>query len=92
MGEKLTVQQLQWHWIVKLDTWVGRTCEIETTDGCYRKGEITGLQLNVLDINGRIVYLPVSVELNNDPTDRLEFHRFKAFKLGDFVNPPEIAP
>lgn len=71
----------QWHWIINLNPWIGRRCQIETVDGCYRSGTITGVQLNVLSVDGRTVFLPISVELNGDATDRMEFHRFKTFSM-----------
>lgn len=79
-----------WHWIVNLEPWIDRFCRFETTDGFKREGVISGIDKQVLEIkvsNGkdRTVFLPVAFEMNNDPTDRMEFARIKSFELGDPV-------
>lgn len=86
--EKLSAdaKKSRWHWVIDLRAWNGKLCKFETKDGFRREGRISNIEFQNILIqvdkgNDRRVLLPKMLELNNDPTDRIEFHRIDSFVL-----------
>lgn len=59
-------------WIGEVIGSVGRYIHIETTDGVFREGKLTGLRTRDVMFNGQEAQLPVAVELNGDPNDFID--------------------
>lgn len=63
-----------WFWD-QLFNAVGDFVELETTDGGYRSGRLTGTRSRTVKLNGEEVDLITHLEMNNDPSDCLEMDR-----------------
>jgi len=62
-------------WIDDLIDSVGEYMFLETTDGVHRKGKITGFTFRDFVLNGEVARIPIEVEVNGDPTDRIPLDR-----------------
>lgn len=60
-------------WIDKLVDAVGRNIHLETMEGVFREGKLTGLRMRDLEMNGKRVDYPEAIEFNGDPTDYIDF-------------------
>lgn len=81
-----TNKMTNWQWIINLHNWIDRECRLETNDSFIKEGRISGIEMMVLTVkqengNDRTIMLPQMLELNDDPTDRVEFHRIKVLTL-----------
>lgn len=70
-----------WKWDVDVDAFIGRFCALETADGIRREGRITGVGMKELILDGRPCRMPMHIELNGDPQDRIDFARISSFNL-----------
>lgn len=50
---------------------INENIELETFDGLFRRGKMTGLTYRILEFNDEKVEIPIEVEFNGDPTDRI---------------------
>lgn len=60
---------------------VGKNVRIETHDGIYRDGRLSGIGMRVIKVNGADLDWPADVELNGDPSDRVPFDRIASIRL-----------
>jgi hypothetical protein len=54
---------------------IGRHVHIETGDGIYRDGRLSGIGVRTLKVNGTAMDWPIDLELNGDPSDRVPIER-----------------
>ena len=71
----------KWSFSFDLEPIIGKTAYIETGDGSYREGVITEIDLYVFKINGEDTDIPIALELNGDPGDRIEFRQIRDLTL-----------
>ena len=64
-------------WNASLDTMVGRFVHLETHDGSFREGRVTGVEYQTTMVNKRKIELPKAIELNGDPSDKIEWSWIK---------------
>lgn len=57
--------------------------KLETTDGMYRRGQLTNVITKTLDFMGRDIVIPLEVELNNDSESRYPLDRLKSLTETD---------
>lgn len=67
--------EMMGQWIDELVGSVGEFTDLETTDGVRREGRISGFQMKKMVFNGIDVDIPIEVELNGDPNDRIPISR-----------------
>lgn len=60
-------------WIDQLSEAVGKNIHLETMEGVFREGKLTGLRMRDIEMNGKAVDYPEAIELNGDPTDYIDF-------------------
>lgn len=60
---------------------VGKYVHLETHDGSYREGKLTGFTHRQLVINGKPVDWPVELELNGDPGDVIKMEQIKGMQI-----------
>jgi hypothetical protein len=60
-------------WIDVVASSVGKFIHLETHDGVFREGKLTGLRMREIHLNGEEVEMPIAVELNGDPSDYIDF-------------------
>jgi len=60
---------------------IGQYVQVETSDGVYREGKITGVDFFDFFVGEETWRLPVTIQLNNDSTDRIDFKQLRAMKL-----------
>ena len=68
-------------WIEQVSNSVGKNFALETTDGVTRQGKITGLTFKSFHLNGATVDMPVELEVNGDPNDRVPLDRLLTLKI-----------
>ena len=68
-------------WINKINEAVGKNFALETTDGVTRSGKISGLTHESFKLNGNTVDMPVEIEINGDPNDRVPLNRLITLKI-----------
>jgi hypothetical protein len=69
------------NWIDKLVESVGEFMSLETTDGILREGRISGFTYRSFILNGDEVQLPIEIEVNGDPSDRIPIDRIAKIDL-----------
>ena len=69
-------------WIDTLTTSINEFMRLETTDGVHREGRITGFTYRKFEINGDIAELPIEIEINGDPSDRVPLDRVLRMTIG----------
>ncbi len=69
-------------WIGNLMNSIDSYATMITTDGIERGGRITGFQLRSFIYNGDTVDIPVEIELNGDPSDRIPLDRIAQLDVG----------
>lgn len=62
-------------WMKQIGDSIDKFMNLETTDGIYRKGKITGLVCRDIEFNGQKVSVPVEIEINKDPQDLIPIDR-----------------
>lgn len=60
---------------------VGRFITLETNHGAVRQGRLSGWTCRTLKINGVDVELPIELELNGDPYDRVSLVDIKILDI-----------
>ena len=60
-------------WIDQLFEAVGKNIHLETMEGVFREGKLTGLRMRDIEMNCKAVDYPEAIELNGDPTDYIDF-------------------
>jgi len=68
-------------WIDDLVNSVGCFMNLETTDGVERCGKITGYTFREFKLNDNLVQIPIEVEVNGDPIDRIPLDRILFMKI-----------
>ena len=68
-------EQCTGEWIDVLMASVGKYMELETSDGLFRQGKITGFRFRDFQFDGHKVLVPTEVEINGDPNDRVPLDR-----------------
>jgi hypothetical protein len=68
-------------WIEQIVKSVGKNFALETTDGVTRQGKVTGLTHKSFMLNGVLVDMPVEIEVNGDPNDRIPLDRLLTLKI-----------
>lgn len=69
------------NWIDRLVDSVGEFMSLETTDGLMREGRISGFTYRSLLLDGEEVQLPIEIEVNGDPSDRIPIDRIAKINL-----------
>ena len=59
----------------------GERITVETTDGCYRHGVLTGISWSHVNVTGRDLRSPTAIALDNEPGDELPWNRLKQVSL-----------
>lgn len=60
---------------------VGKAIHLETVDGSYREGRLSGLETRAVSLNGQLIDWPLALELNGDPGDLINFEHIKALQI-----------
>lgn len=77
-------------WHTNAAALVGRTVYIETKDGSMRTGRISGERTERFELiddqvlgkpQQQILTIPLDLEFNGDPSDRLEWKRIRSIKI-----------
>lgn len=68
-------------WIDEMLDSIGKFFVAETTDGINREGKITGFTYRSFKLNGKMVELPIEIEINGDPNDRLPLDRINHMSI-----------
>ena len=68
-------------WIDELIESVGEFVSLETVDGVMREGRISGFTYRSFIFNGDEVQLPIEIEVNGDPNDRIPIDRIATFDI-----------
>lgn len=69
-------------WIDTMVDSIGEFMRLETTDGVNREGKITGFTYRSFVLNGKKVEMPIEVEVNGDPSDRIPLDRVEKMTIG----------
>ncbi len=69
------------HWMDELVDSIDRQIDLETTDGVRRTGKITGFEFRCLEANGTKIDIPLDIELNGDPNDRVPIDRIGTLSI-----------
>ena len=57
----------RWAWKIDLKPLMGKRVQIETRDGAYINGVLTGTNLFTFEMDKRNVRVPIEFQLDNDP-------------------------
>jgi len=68
-------------WIDQIMDSVGRHFWVETSDGVVREGKISGITTRSMSMNDQSVEMPIEIEVNGDPNDRIPLDRMARFKV-----------
>lgn len=68
-------------WIEKISSSVGKHFELMTTDGVSRSGKITKVVCDVFIFNDKEVKMPVEIEINGDPMDKVPLSRLTKLNI-----------
>jgi hypothetical protein len=68
-------------WLVDLRPLEGASVVLETRDGVKRSGRITRVVMQTFKLGRREISMPLAVELNGDPGDRIEFGNVARFDV-----------
>jgi hypothetical protein len=60
-----------------IDSWVN----LETLHGVIREGRLSGWSCHTFQLDGNDVQIPVSIELNGDPTDTVNLRDVRKIDL-----------
>jgi hypothetical protein len=55
----------------------GERVQVETTDGCYRHGILSGIEWKAVNVAGRELKTPTGICLDNEPGDVLPWPQLK---------------
>lgn len=69
-----------WFWDQVFNA-VGEFVELETVDGAYRSGRLSGIRCRTVKLNGEEVDVITHLEMNNDPSDCLEMDRIVSVSI-----------
>ncbi len=75
------VERVTGDWIEQLASGVGRYISLETGDGVVREGRLSGLTTRSINFNFMDVLIPIEVEINGDPHDRVPLERIVRVEL-----------
>lgn len=70
-------------WSIILDKLLGEEVMVETLEGIQRKGKLSGVKYQDLDLFGRKVQIPIAVELNEDPQEAMTLQQIRFIKFID---------
>lgn len=65
----------RWAWKIDLKPLMGKKVRIETKDGCYLDGVLTGTNVFKFEMDKRNVRVPIEFLLDNDPEKIVEVTR-----------------
>ncbi len=68
-------------WIDEMVGSIEKYVNLETLDGTYRDGKVTGFTFREFEFNGEKVGIPQEIELNGDPTDRIPIDRIRSLVI-----------
>ncbi len=69
-------------WIDELVGSIEKNMNLETVAGVQRGGRISGFTYRSMTLNGNEVRVPVEIELNGDPNDRVPLDRIQKITIG----------
>jgi hypothetical protein len=69
-------------WIEELINSVGEYIRLETSDGIQREGRISGFAMRHILFNEVDVDIPIEIELNGDPNDKVPLERINKINIG----------
>lgn len=69
-------------WIDDLIGSIGSYAVMTTTEGIERSGRISGFQMRQFIYNGEKTDVPLEIELNGDPYDRVPIDRLENIRIG----------
>ena len=65
----------RWAWKIDLKPLMGKLVRIETKDGIYMNGVLTGMNVYTFEMDKRNVRVPIELQLDNDPEKVLDVAR-----------------
>jgi len=65
----------RWAWKIDLKPLMGKSVKIETRDGVYLKGKLTGVEHYAFVMDKRNIKVPTILKLDNDPEKVVEISR-----------------
>lgn len=68
-------------WMIELIQSIDKYAYMETLDGIHREGRITGFTCRTFRYNGNDVDVPIEIEINGDPMDRIPIDRLAKINL-----------
>lgn len=66
---------MRWAWKIDLKPLMGKKVKIETRDGVYLDGTLTGINVFTFEMDKRNVRVPIELLLDNDPEKVVEVTR-----------------
>lgn len=63
-----------------LEPLVGTKAVIETHEGAITRGKVSKINYIETELLGEVVKTPVSIEMNNDPSDLSDWDRIRSIK------------
>jgi len=69
-------------WIDEMGKSEGQFMRLETTDGTFRSGRISGFAYKSFLLNGKQVKWPIEIEVNGDPNDRISLDCVQKMSIG----------
>ena len=68
-------------WNTSLETMIDRFIHLETHDGSRREGKVTGVEYQSMKLNGKRIEWPKAIELNGDPSDKIDWNWIATLKV-----------
>jgi len=68
-------------WVDELDKAVGKYVSLETREGVFREGKISGIRMTEFKINGVVAEVPEEIELNGDIGDLVTVARILSIDI-----------
>ena len=69
-------------WVETIVASIGEFFRLETTYGIRRSGKITGFTFRTFFLNDVLISMPIEIEVNGDPGDRITLDCVKTMSIG----------
>lgn len=70
------------NWVDKLLDSLDCYATLETSDGIERSGRISGFEMRIMKFNKKPIEVPIQIELNGDPNDKIPLDRIVSLEVG----------
>lgn len=81
IAKELGMKRRKSNWDEEMAFLIGRTVHLETLDGHYLTGRLTGIDTMVVEVEGKEVPLPTAIEMDKDREKLIDLPRLKSIKL-----------